>query len=313
MNLKRISEIWRYCYGILFLSLFPFTMKAQSPTSLKDCIEYGLKNHTSRVVYSNEKLIAEAKAKEVRAGYLPSVNITAGVDDNLKVQESIIPAGMFGPEETRVAFTKKFASTGSVQLDQTIYDQSLITGMKAGKISRQQAELNLQLNDETIVYNICAAYYEIFVYREQIELLQENLKSYTEQLRISLLGLEKGVVIEADVNKLRVNYNNTKSQIITAESNLELSENRLKNAMGFPLEEQLSLNEPNANSSDNMFTAALGLGDFHAENRIDYKIAETDIALLEIEEKQIKNGAFPKLTDMVPTALAISWEKHSAL
>jgi outer membrane protein TolC len=168
--------------------------------------------------------------------------------------------------------------------------------MKANKYNRQQANLNEQLNDETIVYNICAAYYEVFVYREQIDLLQENLKSYEEQLRISRLGLEKGVVIEADVNKLQVNYNNTMSQLVTAESNLELSENQLKNAMGFPQEEILSLNKPDTDSPETIFAILPGAEGFQAENRTDYKISQTDITLLEIEEKQIKAGFFPKLS-----------------
>lgn len=32
------------------------------------------------------------------------------IDDNLKVQQSVIPAGVFGPTDLKVAFTKKFNS-----------------------------------------------------------------------------------------------------------------------------------------------------------------------------------------------------------
>ena len=281
---------------ILLLAIYSPLLKAQSTQSLKDCIAYGLTHHLSKQVYANEKLAAKDRSREALSGYLPTVNINGGLDDNLKVQQSVIPAGLFGPTETRIAFTKQFATTASAQLDQTIYDQSLITGLKANKYNTKQAELNEVQNDETIVYNICAAWYQIFVYREQLFLLRVNLESYAEQLKISALKVNKGVATEVDLNKVQVNYNNTQSQILVAESNLQLSENQLKNAMGYPLEKEILIDSVAGNGFQNLFITNIDSSQFQPEARTDYKLSDINISLLDIDQKRIRAGAFPKLT-----------------
>ena len=281
-------------FAIISCCSLPFAVYSQNRLSLKECIEYGMKNHRSKTVYSNERLAAEAQAKEALAAYLPNISVNGSVDDNLKVQESVIPAGLFGPTDTKVAFTKKFNSTGTIQLDQTVYDQSLITGLKANKVNKQQAELNVVQNDESLIYNISTAYYQIFVYREQVEFLKNNQQSYVEQLRITKLQVEKGVTMENDLNKIQVNYNNNQSDIYAAETDLIVAENQLKNAMGYPLSNPLHIDT----AEGQIASALLGTDTttFFAGNRVEYKLAEVNTRLLSIDEKRIQAGALPVIS-----------------
>lgn len=272
--------------------------RAQEHLSLKQCIDYGLKNHRSTSVYRNEQEAANYKAKEALAAYLPALNVNSTIDDNLKVQQTVIPAGVFGPEDVRIAFTKKYNTNITAQVDQTIFDQSLITGLKANKVAAKQAKLNGEQNQEVIIYNISYAYYQIFVYRQQLALLKTNLDTYQQQLVISKLQLDKGVAMESDVNKIQVNYNNTNSQVLVAESNLELSHNQLKNAMGYSLKDSLHiedyvLDEP---ALDPSAIGALGFPSFDAANRIEFKLSEVNISLLDIDQRRIRGTALPKLT-----------------
>lgn len=168
---------------IVILFLFSFWLKtnAQENWTLKQCIEYGLKNNRNNTIYANEKLAADAKAKEVLADYLPRVSLTSTLDNNLKLQQSVIPAGIFGPDEMRVSLTQKYNSNFVGQLDQVIYDHSLITGLKANKYNKQQAELNIEQGQEAIIYNISMDYFQIFVYNQQLELLEYNKATYEKQ------------------------------------------------------------------------------------------------------------------------------------
>lgn len=276
--------------------IFPFLLQAQRKWDLKECIAYGLEHHKSISVYANDKLAAQAKAKEALAAYLPTVNVNGTIDDNLKVQQQVIPAGIFGPTDTKVAFTKKFNTTGSVQLDQTIFDQSLLTGLKANKYSKQQAELNIEQNEETIIYNISTAFYQIFVYKEQLAYLEANKKNYAEQLSISELQVKKGVATEVDLNKIKVNYNNNNSNITAAESNLILAGNQLKNAMGFPMGEQLPTQSIEIKNPEHLDYLNARDTAFRLTNRTDYRLSQLDATLLDIDEKRIRNGIFPKLS-----------------
>lgn len=280
---------------ISFIFYAPFFACAQENWDLKTCIAYGLKNHLSKRIYSNEQLAAQAKAKEALSAYLPSLSVTGSVDNNLKVQESIIPAGVFGPTDTKIAFSKKFSTNAAIQLDQTIYDQSLITGLKANKFAKQQAELNIVANDETIVYNISTAYYQIFVYREQLNLLRSNQLNYNRQLEISRLQVEKGVATPVDLNKIQVDYNNNDSEIALAESNLVTSINQLKNAMGVSLSADIQIDSIAAQLPLNMQKLPADTA-FNPVNRVEYRLAAVDYSMLEIDEKRINAGIFPTLS-----------------
>lgn len=279
------------------LTLISGASYAQSNWTLKSCIEYGLKNHRSNNLYANEKLAADAKAREALAAYLPSVSINGSIDDNLKVQETVIPAGVFSDTDIRVAFTKKFTTNPVAQLDQTIFDQSLLTGLKANKFNKQSAELNQQANNETIIYNISSAFAQIFVYREQLSLLSTNLDNYRQQMEITGLQVNKGTVLQKELDKVTVDYNNTVSKIHVAESNLTLSYNQLKFEMGYPLTDSLTVDSTEATKAFNAMAVAVpDANTFAAANRLDFRISEVNEKMLEIDERRIRNGIYPRLT-----------------
>jgi len=283
---------------ILFLTLcfLPASLYAQQEWNLKSCIEYGLKNNRNTVVYANEKKAADAKAKEALADYLPKISVTGTFDNNLKVQQSVIPAGVFGPDPIKVAFSQKYNTNGTAQLDQTIYDQSLLTGLKANKYNSQQADLNIRQSEETIIYNISNAYFQIYVYREQLILLKSNLETYNKQIDITKLQVKKGVALQKDLDKVTVDYNNAVSQTRVAESNLTLSENQLKYEMGYPISDALPVDR--VSQLDVVKTSLTGVAanPFAVNQRTDYQLSEVNSKLLEIDQNRIKAGALPKLT-----------------
>ncbi|RZJ92644.1 MAG: TolC family protein [Chryseobacterium sp.] len=281
---------------LAFVFLIPFQLLAQEKWGLRECIEFGLKFNRNSVVYANEKLAADAKAKEALSEYLPKISVNATLDDNLKVQESVIPAGVFGPTDIKVAFSQKYNTNGVVQLDQTIFDRSLLIGLKANKYSAQMADLNIKKSRETIIYNIANAYYQINVYREQLVLLKENLDTYRKQMEVSALQVQKGVKLKKDLDKVTVDYNNATSQLRVAESNLTLAENQLKYEMGFPFSGALIVDRiPEKDLSISDTSAAVSSG-FAVANRVDYQLSEVNAKMLDIDQNRIKSGWLPKLT-----------------
>jgi outer membrane protein len=281
---------------LILIILLPLRLLAQQQLNLKDCIEYGLKNNRSGIVYDNEKKAADAKAKEALSAYLPSLNVTGTFDDNLKVQESVIPAGIFGPAPLKLAFTQRYNTNGLVELDQTIYDQSLLTGLKANQYSKQQADLNIKQNQETIIYNIGNDYYQTYVYREQLRLLKGNLEIYRRQMEISQLQVKKGVALQKDLDKVTVNYNNAVSQIRVAESSLTLAQNQLKYDMGYPISSELPVDTIAQQNLSNPPVVDFTANSFSADNRVDYQLSQVNSKLLAIDQKRIKAGGLPTLT-----------------
>ncbi len=284
----------QYVIRLLFL-LFFLKLQGQQKLDLKNCINYGLENHPSIQIYKNKNIAVNSVVKEALSSYLPSVTLNANLDDNLKVQEQVIPAGVFGDEDIRIAFTKKFNASSSVQLEQTIYDQSLLIGLKARKYKRQEAVLNEQQNQEQLIYNISVAFYQVKVYSQQVEYLKQNKEAYAEQVRISELQVNKGTLAEVELNKIRVNYNNIVSQIRVAESNLDYSINDLKNNMGFPID-QILIVETENKTHQKLINQLPGGAIFNPADRLDYQLADLNKELLKIDYQSIKATNFPKLS-----------------
>jgi len=283
----------------IFLSILlvlPAALCAQDTWTLKSCIEYGLKHSHSNQVYANEKKLADARAKEALAAYLPTVTLTGGLDDNVKVQQTVIPAGIFGPEDIHVAFTKQFQVNPVAQLDQTIFDKSLIMGLQANRYTKLQAELNIVKNEETLIYNICKAYFQIAVYREQIDLLHTTKETYRGQMQVTQQQVNKGIVLLKDLEKIKVNYNTSLAQMRVAETDLALSENQLKFEMGFPIVEQLSVQSITNETIDFVIPTTDSLQQSSTGNRTDYKLLHVNTKLTEIDQRRLKNIIYPKLS-----------------
>lgn len=281
---------------IIILFFFSFLLKAnaQEIWTLKQCIEYGLENNRNNTIYTNEKLAADARTREVLADYLPRISLTSTLDNNLKLQQSVIPAGIFGPEEVRVSLTQKYNSNFVGQLDQVIYDQALLTGLKVNKYNKQRADLNIEHSQEAIIYNISIAYFQIFVFHQQLELLEYNIETYEKQIEIYRLQVSKGVTLQKDLDKVNVDYSNTISQIRVAQSNLQLAENELKYEMGFPISNPLKVNL--STEIKTPLSLENNTNTFSPASRIDYQLSEINIKTLEIEQSRIKYEGLPKLS-----------------
>lgn len=279
---------------VLLIFTFWLNANAQENWILKQCIDYGLKNNRNNAIYANQKYAADAKAREVLADYLPQVSLTSTLDNNLKLQKTVIPAGLFGPDEMRVSLSKPYKMDIVTQVDQVIYDQSLFIGIKANKYNKQQADLNIYQSQEVIIYNISTAYFHIFVYHQQLELLNFNKETYEKQIEIYRLQVNKGIVLQKDLDKISVDHNNTLSQIRVAQSNLKLAENELKYEMGYPIDSPLVV-DVSANSGINVSMEDHSR-EFSLVSRTDYRLSELNINMLKSEQSRIRAEALPKLS-----------------
>lgn len=278
--------------NILMLS----TIHAQQSTpqiySLKNCIEYTLGQNPSNALYDNQIRIAERQQQEGLANYLPQVNFTGTFDDNLKRPVTIIPAGAFSKEDLRVQFGNQYATALTLQADQVIYDQSVIEGIKANKPNIEMAKFKKMRNDDDLIYNTAAAYYQVLIYKEQLKLLSENEKKFAELLTVQKLQFEKGAITKVSLNRVQVNYNNIQSQKKVAQTNHAMALNRLKNAMGLELEKDIKI----VDSLDyNQTTALPQSNDFEINNKPDYLILQKNVELQAIDLRRKKASMLPTL------------------
>jgi outer membrane protein len=261
--------------------------------SLKQCIEYSLQNHPSQRVYNNEVEVAKSKGTEAVSSYLPQLNGTGTLDDNVKRQVTIIPAGAFSPVDIRVQFGVQYMTNLYAQVDQTIYDQSMINSIKANKPNMEIARLQKQKNNDQLIYNTASAYYQAMIQQERVKLLAENEAELQEIMSIQQRQYEKGVIKKIDYDRVKVNYNNTVSQKQVSEMSFQLALNQLKNAMGMPLDQPVMI-------ADSLDYASIIIKentvDTDIRNTWDYKIQTQNIRLQEVDYQRKKASVLPTLS-----------------
>lgn len=269
---------------------------AQQPAgkfSLKDCIDYSLKNNPTNIIFSNEVKAANQKKIEALSGYMPQINGQATFDDNLKRQTTIIPGAAFGsPTDVAVQFGNQYNVAAVVQADQAIYDQTLLSGFAGIKPNREAAELKKSKNDDDLIYNTAGSYYQVMTVREQVKLLEQNEKKFTEIHQTQQLLYDRGVITKVDYDRVKVGLNNIISQKKIAMTNLELATNRLKNAMGMPIEQAIELEDSIGSISKEAPQAEVA---FNVQSTWDYQIQSKNIMLQEVQLKRAKAAYAPTL------------------
>ncbi len=270
------------------------TVYAQQNISLKECIAYGLQHHRAVKIAENNIAKSKEQGREALSSYLPQVNVTGEYDYNMKLPTTIIPAGVFGTEPTKMSMGSRYSSTLVGQLDQPVYNQSLLLGIRANEPNMQLAQLGKVQTNEQLIYNIASSYYQVLVIQKHLQLLQSN-KSRTEKLlEVMKLQAQQGVAKKINAKQVEVNLNNINSQISNAENNYTLALNSLKGATGMDLNSMVALSDTARWLQTEQLLPISS--DFNYANTTSYKIQEKQLELYDINAQSIKAGYLPTVS-----------------
>jgi len=265
---------------------------AQETISLQQAVKYALDNKAEAKKSKLDVENSEYMIDEVRAGALPQISGSAQLTYNPLIQKNAISMTTETGETTTMImqFGQPWQGTANLQLSQQIFNQSLFTGLKAAKTTREFYQINAQLTDEQLIEKVANAYYEVYQSDLQLQTLENNLQN-TTKTRDVLQGLvDAGLMKKIDLDRTSVAINNLlaqKQQLINAQ---ELRENALKFAIGKPITEDIILP---AETFD--INPSIVLDDFNLNNRTEVKVMEKQIELLELNKKAIIADYYPSL------------------
>ena len=100
--------------------------QSAGPLTLQQCIQLGLTNN-SGLLKSKLEIDRTAEVKrQTRANYLPQVNGSVQMIDNLKLQTSILPGEIIGQPGTQVAvqFGNTYNVVAGIDATHVLYDKS---------------------------------------------------------------------------------------------------------------------------------------------------------------------------------------------
>lgn len=286
-------------YAILIFVSIQTYLHAQD-YSLKDCLNYAVNKNSNLKIASLNYEISEKQINEQIGTGLPQIDFSSTLTDNLKVTTSLLPGELMGKPGIMVPVKMgtKYNFSAGLKLTQKIFDPSFWVGLEAAKLSRQYYSQNSEKTNETVFYDVSSAYYRALIAIKQLKNLENILKASEKTLAATELRYKNGMAKKTDVDKIKVSYNKTKSQVEQADLNFKQSLNVLKYKMGMPVEQEIILidNLTESENTDKQIEELESNTESTITNRIDYRILQTQLALYETDKKNKMLSYLPTLS-----------------
>lgn len=314
--------------SLLMLGISQASLQAQTvQLSLKDALNYAMKNNETVRKARLDIERGRARTSEVRAEALPQITGSASINDNLLLQKSPIPGEIFGrPGETIfVAFGQKYNTTASAQLSQQLFNQSVFTGLKAAKAGEAYYNLNAELSEENILQQVASSYYQVLVTREKMAVIDTNINSLVKIERTVSDQYRNGLARKIDLDRVKVNLTNLRTQRLELENGITQQENLLKYYIGMPVNSQIIL--PPAQLANINADAQAVSDQLNVSGLREYQLIKKQEELLNYQRKAYQSEYIPKLSfntnfvytgfgnkfDLLSSNSTTRWAKASAL
>ncbi|MDH6308731.1 outer membrane protein TolC [Dysgonomonas sp. PFB1-18] len=196
---------------IALLLVLPVLMQAQVVYDLKRCIETGLQqNYDIRITRNNQE-ISDNNMTIGNAGYLPTVDLTAGYSGTVNdVTQNLSEGG----QNKNNGVHNQLLNAG-VNLNWTVFDGfNIQTNHKRLKELQQMGELNTRLTIENFIADLTAEYYNYIQQNIRLNNLKSAVKLSKERLRIVEARYEIGAGSRLEMQQARVDFNSDSSRLI---------------------------------------------------------------------------------------------------
>lgn len=280
---------------IILLVAFAFQLQAQETKTLllKDAINYALQNKVEAKKAALDVENAEYKIQEVRSQALPQISANGSLTYNPILQLNALPGDFFGaPGTTLLApLGQKWTSVAGVSLTQTIFNEQVFTGLKAAKTTREFYKINKELTDEQVIERVATAYYQVYLQRQKLTVIENNLKNTTKVKDVIKNLFDNGLAKKIDLDRITVTLNNittSRQQLLNA---VEIQENALKFYMGMPVNDKIIIPE-----SEVKILPVVLEETAETANRSEYRLMETQKRLLEFNKRAMKSLYYPTLS-----------------
>lgn len=204
-------------------------MQAQHEYTLKQCLEEGLMNNYSLRITRNEELVSKNNATLANAGYLPTVDLTAGytgVLDNTNTEER--SSGTVARQ--RGIFDQTLDA--GIDLNWTIFDGFSITSTyKQLQELKRQGETNTRIAIEDFIATLTAEYYNYVQQEIRLKNFRYAVSLSKERLRIVEERYHIGNFSRLDYQQATVDFNADSAQYMKQQELVHTSRINLNELM----------------------------------------------------------------------------------
>lgn len=272
--------------------LFKWNANAQT-YSLEDCIRSAIENNDQLMNSRLDVESASYRIKEVKSALLPTIDLNGQLLYYKDLPSQYAPASAFGGPEgefTKMSLNMKQTTSANFQVSQNLYNQSVLVGLKAAKVTLEASALQEKVTRENIIYNVTATYYTIQVLNDNLSRLNENIINLEKTTAINEALKDNELVSVNTHNRMLINLENLRNQYENQKLLLDKNNTLLKYMMNIDVNETVEVQK---------FSYATVLSEDSGDitQRPDVQLQEAQLKISEFDKKTVAAGYYPVLTN----------------
>lgn len=185
--------------------------------TLQECIKTGIANNLS---LANARIGIDkgrTGVSQSRSRLLPVINGIFQFTDYLKSPVNVTTGTLLGgdfPENPTWQTIKsmQYNANAGIQLSMPLYNQTILAAIDVAKTVEEINSLSYEKAVEELTMQISKVYYMAQASQEQERLTNENILRMEELCTITEALYQQGVVMEVDLNRVRINLKSLKTQ-----------------------------------------------------------------------------------------------------
>lgn len=261
-------------------------LQTHAPLSLEGCIQFALQNNPEiHNAHLNEAYV-ETTIKSKLSEWYPQIGLNYNLQHNFQLPVAYSNSGVnrIGTQNT---------SGILLGATQTIFNKDALLASQSAKDVRVAAQQKTKDQKINLAVAVSKAFYNIILIQQQNRVVDEDIIRNTQSEKDAYYQYQSGIVDKTDYKRATIALNNSKAQKVFTEEALKAKNAYLKELMGYPDSQKISLDFDTATMEKHIFIdTAQGI---NYNQRIEVLQLETQKKLQQDNLKYYKWSFLPDL------------------
>ncbi len=298
-SLKKILVLLTMMIAVSFVNAKESVANLQDTLSLslQQCIDIALDESPSIRIAQSEIEKIDYANKEKYSGLFPNITASANYSRTLKKQKMFfsIPGMPENPEGIEVGQDNTFV--GVLQAAMPIVSPTLWASLKMNETEASLAVESARSSKISLINAVTKSFYAVLLAQDSYSVFERTHENAADNAKIIYSKYEQGTVSEFEWIRADVQLRNALTNLVSAESAINLSNAQLKMLMGIDMLANIQPIGTLADFEDNILGDLMNLSDVSLDQN-------TDLNQFDLRVKQLQESLSLHKTTWLPTLAA---------
>jgi outer membrane protein len=245
-DIKKSVKQLKYFFVLFLLATLARAGGPEAPLvlTLDKAISLALQQNRDVLIADQDRASARAQIKEAWSGALPQITLSGQYLRNIKKQVLFIgPDVPFNTTGSTMTFElgSDNAYTMGAQISQPLFNRKVGVALNIAHAFMEYTQQAYQATEQNVTLNVKKSFYGVLLAQQLVEANRQGLDVVKANLENVRSLYRHGTAAEFDLLRAEVQMANTEPLFISAENNLVLAKNNLKNLLAIALDKDIKI------------------------------------------------------------------------